>query len=138
LNAGYTISTDKARLDIAAVHQFLSEKSYWAQGRPLDTVRTSVENSLCFGVYDPAGRFAGFARVVTDYATVASIMDVFILDEHRGRGLGKALIGAIVNSPELKNVKRWRLATNDAHGLYRKFGFETLANPDLHMERTCE
>ncbi len=91
---GYTISTDKARLDISAIHEYLSERSYWAEGRPREVVERAIENSLCFGVYE-GERQAGFARVVTDYATFAWLCDVFILEDYRGRGLGKWLVETI-------------------------------------------
>lgn len=136
---GYLISTDKARLDLGTIHGFLSEKSYWAAGRSLEAVARSVENSLCFGLYDTAGRQAGFARVVTDYATFGWVCDVFVLDEHKGKGLGKWLMQTVVAFPDLQGLKRLQLATRDAHELYRKYaGFTPLANPGMWMERVQE
>lgn len=126
------ISTDPDRLDIALIHRWLSEQSYWARGRPVDTVVRSFANSLCFGVY-LGGRQAGFARVVTDRTTFAWLADVFILDEYRGRGYGKALVAAVLAHSDLQGV-RWLLATKDAHGLYAQAGF-TLVEPGRYMER---
>jgi GNAT superfamily N-acetyltransferase len=128
----YTISTDRSRLDVEMIYQFLT-RSYWAEGIPRDTVQRSIDNALCFGVFKGAEQ-VGFARVITDRATSASIGDVFILEGHRGRGLSKRLMRAILEHPELQGLRRWSLATNDAHGLYRQFGFQPLANPGRHME----
>ncbi len=130
----YTISTDKSRLDIAAIHDFISNRSYWGKGRTLDAVRKSVENSLCFGAYDGEGRLIGFARVVTDLATFAYLMDVFVLEGHRGAGIGKHLVQSVVEHPDLKNIRFWRLDTLKAHGLYRKFGFTEPRTPERIME----
>ena len=115
------ISTDKARLDLDMIHQFLSEVSYWAMGRTRATVENAIQNSLCFGVY-VGGRQAGFARVVTDGATFAWLCDLFILESHRGRGLGKQLVEQIVGHPELRDLRLFLLATADAHGLYAEHG----------------
>lgn len=131
----YAISTDKAILDVQAIHQYLSERSYWAKGRTIETVRTSIENSLCIGIYNHDNTMVGFGRVLTDYAVFAYIMDVFILESHRGKGLGKRLVEYMVNLPELKEVKRWHLATADAHDLYRQFGFSGLSAPEKFMEK---
>jgi GNAT superfamily N-acetyltransferase len=130
-----TISTDKSRLDVVAVHRYLSEKSYWAAGRTVETVRQTIDHSLCFGMYGPDNKLLGFARVVTDHAVFAYLMDVFILEEHRGKGLGKKLVEHIIAFPALKHISRWMLATADAHGLYEKFGFGALAAPEKHMEK---
>jgi len=129
----YAISTDRSRLDLKVIHGFLST-SYWAAGRSAETIRRSIENSLAFGVYHKE-RQVGFARVITDYATFAWIADVFILEEHRGRGLSKWLMEAMLSHPELQGFRRWVLATKDAHGLYRRFGFEELKRPERWMER---
>src|SRR5256885_13374256 len=129
----YTISTDRARLDFDVIHGFL-DQSYWAAGRPVETIRRSVENSLPFGVYE-GERQVGFARVLTDYATFAWIADVFIVEEERGRGLSKWLMETILAHPELQGFRRWVLATKDAHGLYRQFGFNELKRPARWMER---
>ncbi len=127
------ISTDKSRLDLAVVHGFL-KGSYWAEGVPEEVVLRSVENSLVFGVYRGEEQ-AGFARVVTDYATFAYLADVFILKAHCERGLGKWLVETILSHPELQGMRRWMLATRDAHGLYREYGFTELEEPGIFMER---
>jgi GNAT superfamily N-acetyltransferase len=131
---GFTISTDKARLDVPAIHDFLAHSSYWARNVPLSTVQKSIENSLCFGIYDDGDRQVGFARVITDYAVFAYLADVFILEAYRGRGLAKWLIACIVSTPELQNLRRWMLATKDAHGLYAQYGFNPLSKPERFME----
>lgn len=128
------ISTDPERLDVPLIHRWLSEQSYWARGVPLDVVRRAIDHSICFGVY-LEGRQVGFARAVTDRATHAWLADVFILDEYRGRGYGKALIAAILDHPELQGLRRWLLATRDAHGLYTQYGFEPLPEPGRFMIR---
>ena len=130
---GYTISTDKSRLDIGVIHGFL-DTSYWAAGRSPETIRRSIENSISFGVYK-ADQQVGFARVITDYATFAWIADVFVLEQHRGQGLSKWLMEVIIGHPELQGFRRWVLATKDAHDLYRKFGFTELTRPERWMER---
>ena len=129
----YTISSDKTRLDLGVVHGFLTT-SYWAQGISEELVRRSIEQSLCFGVYHDQTQ-VGFARVITDRATFAYVADVFIVDQHRGHGLGKWLIETIVEHPELSGLRRWILVTRDAHDLYRKCGFTELRNPERFMER---
>lgn len=129
----YVISTDPARVDVGLVHDFLAQRSYWAREVPLEVVRRSIEHALPFGLYAPDGQ-AGFARVVTDYAVFAYLGDVFVLDAHRGRGLGTWLVETILGCPELQGLRRWDLATNDAHELYRRFGFRE-ANPARTMER---
>ncbi len=128
------ITTDKSRLDINLIHNFLSRESYWAKGRSLDTVRRSIDNSLCFGVFVNHQQ-VGFARVVTDYAVFAWVMDVFVLKEYRGRGYGKKLMEFIVHHEKLQNLKRWGLGTEDAHGLYEKFGFTPLTKSQNMMEK---
>jgi GNAT superfamily N-acetyltransferase len=127
------ISCDPKRLDLDLIYSFLT-KSYWAAGIPRDVVARSIENALCFGVYD-RGKQVGFARVITDRATFAYLADVFIVESHRGRGLSKRLMEAIVAHPELQNLRRWSLITRDAHGLYGQFGFKGLPNPERWMER---
>ena len=129
----FTISTDIERLDIDLVQKFLSNESYWARNRTLEQTRTAIENSICFGVYQ-GDRQIGFARVVSDMATFAYLGDVFILDEFRGRGLGKMLMKAVLEYPELQGLRRWVLATRDAHGLYEQFGFAALKFPERWME----
>jgi GNAT superfamily N-acetyltransferase len=131
----YTISTDPSRLDIAVIHNFLANDSYWAKGRTLETVRRSIENSLNFGVFD-SGKQVGYSRVVTDYATFAWLCDVFILPAYRRFGLGKWMVECVVEHPDLKPLRRLLLATRDAHELYRKYGgFQPLGNPDRWMEK---
>jgi GNAT superfamily N-acetyltransferase len=133
--APYHLSTDKAHLDIALIHTFLSKSAYWALGRPLALVQKSIEHSLCFGVYE-AGQQVGFARVVTDYATFAWLCDVFILETHRGRGLSKWLVECVVAHPDLQHLRRFLLATRDAHELYHRYGgFQALRTPERWMER---
>lgn len=129
---GYTISTDPDRLDRKVIHEFLAS-SYWARGIPRAVVDRSIDNSLTFGVYE-ATTLVEFARAITDRATFAYLSDVFILDAHRGRGLGKWLMEVIRSHPDLQNLRRWTLATRNAHGLYRQFGFTPLAHPDRFME----
>ena len=129
----FTISTDKSRLDIDVIHEFLGT-SYWAAGRSVDTIRRSIENSIPFGVYK-GDQQVGFARVITDYATFAWIADVFIIDSFRGQGLGTWLMEVIIAHPDLQGFRRWVLATKDAHELYRRFGFTELKLPERWMER---
>jgi len=129
----YTISTDKSRLNLEVIHEFL-DSSYWAAGRSAETIRRSIENSISFGIYCDAQQI-GFARVITDYATFAWIADVFVVEEHRGKGLSKWLMEVIISHPELQGFRRWVLATKDAHELYRKFGFQELKLPERWMER---
>jgi GNAT superfamily N-acetyltransferase len=130
---GFTISTDPARLDLDGVYEYLSS-SYWAGGIPRDVFERSVRHALPFGIYEGA-RQVGFARVVTDFATVAYLGDVFVLEPWRGRGLSRWLMEVITAHPELQGFRRWILLTRDAHGLYRKFGFTPLAAPDRWMEK---
>lgn len=130
----FLISTDPAKIDVVFVHRFLSETSYWAKNIPFDVVQTSIENSLCFGVYDGA-QIIGFARVITDKATFGYLADVFILESYRGQGLSKWLMETILEHPELQGFRRWVLATADAHGLYEQYGFTPLAKPDRWMEK---
>jgi len=127
------ISTEKSRLDVTFIHRFLCDESYWAADIPLDLVQTSVENSLCFGAYD-GGAQVGFARVITDYATFAYVADVFVVASHRGAGVGRELMAAIVGHPALQRLRRWHLVTRDAQRLYEQFGFRPLRSPERHME----
>lgn len=129
----YRISTRREELDLAMIAEFLSH-AYWAEGIPLETVRRSIEHSLPFGVYRGTEQ-VGFARVITDYATFAYIGDVFILPEHRGQGLGHWLAQTMVGHPELQGLRRWSLATRDAHAIYASAGFTPLKTPELWMER---
>ncbi|HEV8112233.1 MAG TPA: GNAT family N-acetyltransferase [Planctomycetota bacterium] len=133
---GWTISTDARRLQLDVVHGYLA-RSYWAEDIPREIVARSIENSLCFGVYergDPE-RQVGFARVITDFATFAWIGDVFVLEEERGKGLATWLMEVIAVHPDLQGLRRWNLVTRDAHGLYRKTGFVAPAVPESYMER---
>lgn len=142
----FLISTDRASVDLNVVHTFLTN-CYWAKGIPREVVARSIEHSLCFGVYDGSGvtpRFAsgerpatvqvGFARVVSDFATVAYLGDVFVLESHRGRGLSKWLMECIMQHPALQNLRRWILLTRDSHGLYQQFGFTPVKSPERYME----
>ena len=135
--ADFVISTDRSRLNIEFIHSFLSTRAYWAIGRSLEVVQRAIENSMSFGVFDGSKQI-GFARVVTDYATFAWLADVFITDEYRGRGLGIWLIEVITSHPNLQGFRRWILATRDAHELYRRFGFNQLANPQRYMEKMSD
>lgn len=126
------ISTDKSKLDVNLIHNFLRH-SYWAEDIPIETVRKSIENSLCFGVYEGASQ-VGFARVITDHATFGYVADVFILPEKQKRGLGKKLMAFIMDFPELQGLRRWHLLTLDAQSLYEKVGFRTPTDPEHHME----
>ena len=128
----YEISDDKARLDTDLIHGFL-KGSYWSPGVPRAIVERAIRESLCFGVYR-GGEQIGFARVVTDKATFAYLADVFILDSHRGQGLSKRLMRFIAGHPDLQGLRRFILATKDAHGLYEQFGFAALNNPSIYME----
>jgi GNAT superfamily N-acetyltransferase len=131
---GFVISTDKSKLNKALIHDYLSHHSYWAQRIPLETVERSIEYSFCFGVYEGTEQ-VGFARVVTDHATFAYLADVFILAAYRGRGLSKWLMGVITANPQLRGLRRWLLATRDAHGLYAQFGFGPCDKPQNIMQR---
>jgi N-acetylglutamate synthase-like GNAT family acetyltransferase len=122
----FLISTDRSKLDVDVIHKFLA-RSYWAEGIPRETVERSIENSLCFGVYDNA-RQIGFARVISDFATYAYVADVFILEPYRERGLGKELMASIMAHPDLQGLRRWSLGTRDAQGLYTQFGFKPVVN----------
>jgi len=127
----YEITTDRARLDIGFIHEFLTN-TYWARGIPRTVVERSIQNSLAFGAFHRS-RQVGFARVTTDFATVAYIGDVFVVPEHQGRGVAKLLMRAILSHPDLQGLRRLLLATRDAHGLYAQLGFKPLAEPDHFM-----
>jgi GNAT superfamily N-acetyltransferase len=129
----YLLTTDKVRLDLEAIHTFL-RTSYWAVGISADIVIRSVENSLAFGLFE-GDQQVGFAKVVTDYATFAYLADVFVLEPHRGRGLGKWMMDVVFSHPELQGLRRWMLATRDAHDLYRRHGFTELKEPSIFMEK---
>lgn len=135
----YSISTDRSKIDLDLIHEFLSKRSYWAVGRAKELVSKSIDHSICFGIYAKDGSQAGFARVVTDHSTFAWICDLFVLEPHRGHGLGKWLIKSIVEFPELRDLRRHLLATRDAHRLYREYGgFVPLQHPDRWLERVIE
>jgi len=131
------ITTDRARMDVDAIHRYLSEESYWAQGIPRDVVERAIENSLCFGAFEDAKQI-GFARVITDYATFAYLADVFVLPSHRGRGISKQIMEAVMAHPDLRGLRRWHLVTRDAHALYAQYGFAPLESPERHMGMTVK
>ena len=131
--SGYEISADKSRLDVPLIARWLSQESYWAVGRSHEVTERAIEGSVCVGAYAPGGGQAGFARVVTDRATFAWLCDVFVLHDHRGRGLGRRMVKAALDLGELAGVRLWLLATDDAHGVYARLGFEEL-EPGRWME----
>lgn len=130
---GFSISTDKTKLDLEMICTFLSS-AYWASNRSTDTILKSLEHSLCFGLYHHQTQI-GMARAITDHATFAYLCDVFVLDKYQGRGLGKFLMQTVLEYPDFTQLRRLMLATKDAHGLYQQFGFDTLVYPDRWMER---
>jgi GNAT superfamily N-acetyltransferase len=132
-NNGFSISTDKAKLDVDSIHHFLSTKAYWCLNIPKHTVETAIGNSLCFGVYQNEKQI-GFARVISDFATIAYLGDVYILEDYRRNGLSKWLMETVMSHPELQGLRRWILLTGDAHELYRKFGWKDIADPSKWME----
>jgi GNAT superfamily N-acetyltransferase len=129
---GHEVSTDPARLDLERIHRFLST-AYWSPGIPAEVVRRAVANSLPFGLYGPAGEQVGFARAITDRATYAYLADVYVEVDHRGKGLGKFLLSCVTTHPELQGLRRWALATADAHGLYERHGFAPPSAPQIHL-----
>jgi GNAT superfamily N-acetyltransferase len=131
----YTLSDDPARLDVRAMHAYLS-RSYWSEDIPLEVLERAVQGSLCIGGYDAGGAQVGLARFVSDFATFCYVCDVYVLEEHRGRGLSKAIMEMAVRHPKLQGLRRWSLVTRDAHGLYEQFGFTPLAKPERYMELT--
>jgi len=131
-HGGYTISTDPTRMDLDAIHAYLS-RSYWAEGVPREIVERSLLGSLAFGLFH-GGAQVGLARVVTDRATFAYLCDVYVLEEHQRRGLGRRLIETVMAHPDLQGLRRFSLVTRDAHALYSTFGFSALASPGGHME----
>ncbi|RAJ97427.1 acetyltransferase (GNAT) family protein [Larkinella arboricola] len=131
----YTISTDPARLQFDVIHDFLANQSYWATGISRETLQKQIDNStLHFGLYD-GDRQIGYAQVLTNYTSFAYLGNVFVLEEYRGQGLSKWLMATIMSHPDLQVIRRWLLATRDAHGLYRQFGFTELAKPETIMEK---
>lgn len=133
-DSSFEVSTDQSRLDIPMIYRFLSEQSSWAVGIARPLVERAIENSLCFGAYLD-GRQVGFARVITDFATYAHLVDVFVVPEYRGHGYGKQLVAAVLRHPSLQRLRRFTLATADAHSLYQRFGFTTPRQPESLMER---
>lgn len=131
---GFTISTDKNLLQIGRIQKFLTEESYWAKERTREQTTLAIENSVCFGVYAGENQI-GFARVVSDHATFAYLGDVYVLEEFRGKGVSKWLMKTIIEHPDLQNLRRWILATKDAHTLYEQFGFHALNFPERWMEK---
>lgn len=129
---GFIFSDDKQKIDVVAVHHYLSTQSYWAKDIPIEVVQRSVDNSLCFGIYKDT-RQAGFARWITDKATFAYLADVYVLEQHRGQGLSKKLISLMMFHKDLQGLRRYVLATIDAHGLYAQFGFKAIENPERMM-----
>ena len=128
---GFEVSDDRGRLDLDVIHGFLSQ-AYWSPGIPRDVVERAIEHSVCVGAY-AGGVQVGFARVVTDFATFAYLADVFVLPEHRGLGIGKAMMRTLRQHPDLQGLRTWLLLTRDAHRLYRQFGFSTLDDPNRAM-----
>ncbi len=126
------VSKDKSKLDVPFIQNFLKDV-YWAAGRTIEEVQTTIDRSFCFGIYLDDHQI-GFCRVITDYVVFAYVMDVFIIEKHRGKGYSSILVNAMMTEPELQQVKIWRLATSDAHFLYKKFGFKNLAHPEKMME----
>ena len=130
----YTVSDDPARLDVKAMHAYL-KRAYWSQEIPLEIVERAARASLCIGAYDASGAQVGLARFISDYATFAYVCDVYVLEEHRGRGLSKAMMAMASEHPKLQGLRRWTLVTLDAHGLYEQFGFRPIVNQERFMER---
>jgi N-acetylglutamate synthase-like GNAT family acetyltransferase len=133
----YLISTDPSKLQIEVIHDYLSKQSYWAENILLETVERSIKNSMAFGVYQQTEtglNQVGFCRVISDLTTFAYLADVFILEEFRGQGLSKFLVETVLKHPDLQGLRRWTLATRDAHGLYAQYGFESLDKPQNFMQ----
>ncbi|MCW3111957.1 MAG: GCN5-related N-acetyltransferase [Segetibacter sp.] len=138
MDTKFHITTDKSTLDIDMIVGYLSDRSYWAKGRSRETIEKSIDNSVCFGVYDHENKQVGFGRVVTDFCVLAWLMDVFILEEYRSRGLGKMLMQEILSYKEFEGIRRWALGTKDAHSLYKRFGFKPIEKPENMMDRIIE
>jgi GNAT superfamily N-acetyltransferase len=130
----YTISDDPARLDLKAMHAYL-RRSYWAEEIPYEVIERAAQGSLCIGAYDSTGAQVGLARFISDYATFCYVADVYVLEEHRGQGLSKAMMAMGMEHPKLQGLRRWVLVTSDAHGLYAQYGFRSLASVERYMER---
>lgn len=133
MNTDFYISTEKSKMDVPLIHRYLSEESYWAKGRSEALVIKSIENALCFGVFTKDGKQIAFARVATDFVVFAWLMDVFVVEQYQGKGIGKMLLQHIFSFPELQNVNGIGLRTNDAHSLYAEFGFEPIPSPETWM-----
>ena len=136
MDQSYTVTTDLNKMDMEFIHNYLSKESYWAKGRSMELVRKSMANSLCFGLFHK-DRQIGFGRVATDYVVFAWLMDLFISPADRGRGLGQMLLQSIMEHPDLQGVNGMGLRTQDAHILYRKFGFGEIPNPETWMFKKC-
>ena len=134
----FKISADKSDLNLEFIWRYLSNDAYWAKGRNIDVVKKSIENSICFGAYLDDGTQIGFARVVSDKAVFAWVLDLFVADDYQKKGVGKSLMDAIIIHPDLQDLKRWGLCTADAHGLYKQYGFTGLIDPEIHMERILQ
>ena len=130
----YTISDDPVRLDLRAIHAYLS-RAYWCADIPFEIVDRAVRGSLCIGAYDSTGAQVGLTRLISDRATFCYVSDVYVLESHRGRGLSKAMLAMAIDHPALQGLRRWSLVTADAHELYRQFGFVPVVRPERHMER---
>jgi GNAT superfamily N-acetyltransferase len=130
----YSISDDPTRLDLKAMHGYL-QRAYWCEEIPYEVIERAVQSSLCIGAYDPTGAQVGLARFISDYATFCYVCDVYVLEEHRGHGLSKAMMKMAIEHPKLQGLRRWTLVTRDAHGLYQQFGFNPVGHPDRFMER---
>ena len=133
----YTLSTDKSKIDLQTVHKFLSTESYWSRNIPIDIVKGSIENSLCFSVFHNKQQIA-FARIISDFNTFAYLADVFVCQDHRGKGISKQMMDFIMRHPDLQNLRRFCLGTHDAHKLYEKFGFKIIGKPEFFMEIKVE
>ncbi|MBS1755079.1 MAG: GNAT family N-acetyltransferase [Bacteroidetes bacterium] len=129
----FTITTDKSKMDIVAIHDFLSKYSGWSDNIPFDRVKASIENSLNFGVFHNDKQI-GFARIISDFSTIAYLGDVYVLDNYRGQGLSKKLMDTVIEHPNLQGLRRWILLTSTADWLYEKYGFTKLPKPELYME----
>lgn len=130
----FTITTDKSKMDVLAIHDFLSKHSGWSNNIPFDRVKTSIDNSLNFGLFHN-GKQIGFARVISDFSTIAYLGDIYVLENYRGQGLSKKMMEAVIGHPNLQGLRRWILLTSTADWLYKKFGFTELPQPELYMER---
>lgn len=133
IKGNYFITTDNTKMDITAIHDFLSKKSHWAANIPFATVQKSIDHSLCFGLFYQNGQI-GFARIISDFATIAYLGDVYIIPQHRNLGLSKWLMEVVMSHPDLQGLRRWILLTADAHGLYNQFGWRPVEKPERYME----